>query len=113
VDIKELIWCKLALKRYRKRNNKTFKVHSALITKSTETLGRQSKTKEIVTIISADQLEHIVLFCSIIMHMQLYALQCTMHKDRSATILVTCYMRCGHKEVWADNDNVFIGRCLL
>jgi len=47
-------------------------------------LENGAKLREIETIISTDPLELLVLICSIIM--QQYTLQCTIHRDSSATL---------------------------
>jgi len=47
-------------------------------------LEDRAKLREIETSVSTDLLELLVLLCSIIM--QQYALQCTIHRDSSATL---------------------------
>jgi len=60
------------------------KPHGAINTKRWRHLEDRAKLSEIETIISTDPLKLLVLLCSIIM--QQYTLQCTIHRDSSATL---------------------------
>ena len=75
---------KLLQKGKRKKVIKMLKVYSAINTKKLQRhLEDRAKLREIETIISTDLYQLLVLLCSIIM--QQYTLQCTIHRDSSAT----------------------------
>jgi len=69
-------------------------------------LEDRAKLKEIEQIMSTDLLELLVLLCSIIM--QQYTLQCTTHRNSSATLLPasrpTSHLRCGHRSFGRERE---------